>query len=228
MRILIVDDEEGVREILRETLRQEGFAVDTADCGERGLYFALTNDYDALVLDNRLPDKSGIELVRIIRKAGRIVPILILSALDDSRFKSDLLNAGADDYLAKPYSFEELLARIRALIRRGRPIQHEELQVGDLSLNSREHWARWGKNELPLTRKEFSLLEYMMHQAGAVLTRGMIMEHVWDMNADPFSNTVESHIASLRRKMNAYGGDSSIIKTISGRGYKIDGNLKEL
>lgn len=221
MRILIVDDEEGVRDLLGHTLKAEGFAVDTASDGERGSYLARTNEYDIIVLDNRLPKKSGIEVVREVRAGGVETPILVLSVLGDTRFKSDLINAGADDYLAKPYSFEELVARIRALLRRPKQILGDVLRVDDLTLETKAHTARRGKRELTLTRKEFSLLEYLMRNQGAVLTRGMIMEHVWDMNADPFSNTIESHIASLRRKIERKGSNP-LIKTVPGRGYKIE------
>lgn len=221
MRILIVDDEEDVRDLLRHTLKAEGFAVDSAEDGERGSYLARTNEYDIIVLDNRLPKKSGIEVVREVRLNNVETPILILSVLSDARYKSDLLNAGADDYLAKPYSFEELVARIRALLRRPKQVLADVLHVDDLALDTKAHTVRRGKCALVLTHKEFSLLEYLMRNQGAVLTRGMLMEHVWDMNADPFSNTIESHIASLRRKIERKGS-IPLIKTVSGRGYKIE------
>lgn len=221
MRILIVDDEEGVRDMLQHTLKAEGFAVDSAEDGERGSYLARTNEYDIIVLDNRLPKKSGIEVVREVRLNDVETPILILSVLGDARYKSDLLNAGADDYLAKPYSFEELVARIRALLRRPKQVLADVLHVEDLTLDTKAHTVHRGTNALVLTHKEFSLLEYLMRNQGAALTRGMLMEHVWDMNADPFSNTIESHIASLRRKIERKGS-IQLIKTISGRGYKIE------
>lgn len=221
MKVLIIDDEEGVRDLLAHTLKAEGFAVDTAEDGERGSYLARTNEYDTIILDNRLPKKSGIEIVREVRAEDVETPILVLSVLGDARYKSDLLNAGADDYLAKPYSFEELVARIRALLRRPKQILSEILRTDDLTLDTKAHSVRRGKKELVLTRKEFSLLEYLLRNQGAVLTRGMIMEHVWDMNADPFSNTIESHIASLRRKIERRGSNP-LIKTVPGRGYKIE------
>lgn len=220
MRILVVDDEKGVREMLKATLKAEGFAVDSADDGERGAYLAQCNEYDIIVLDNRLPKKSGIEVVREIRAAGKHTPILMLSVLTDPRHKADLLNVGADDYLVKPYSFEELLARIHALLRRPTGIADETLTVGDLTLDTKRHTVRRGTREIALTRKEFGLLEYLLRNPGVVLTRGMLMEHVWDMDVDPFSNTIESHIASLRRKIET-GNKRKLIYTVSGRGYKI-------
>ncbi len=223
---MIIDDEAAVRNMLKETLRAEGFAVDVADDGERGAYLAKSNEYDAIVLDNRLPKKSGIEVVREIRAEGRHTPILILSVLTDARQKTDLLNIGADDYLIKPYSFEELLARLRALLRRPKGMADDMLVVDDLALDAKRHTVRRGKKEILLTRKEFALLEYLMRNAGAVLTRGMLMEHVWDMEIDPFSNTIESHIASLRRKIEPKG-TKKLIKTIPGRGYKIDDLFKK-
>lgn len=221
MRILVIDDEPSVRNMLKETLRAEGFAVDTAEDGERGSYFARCNDYDVIVLDNRLPKKDGMEVCRDIRGSGKTTPILMLSVLADSRQKTDLLNAGADDYMIKPYSFEELLARIHALLRRPTPIKEDVLVFDDIFLDTKRHIARRGKNEIKLTRKEFAFLEYMMRNVGITLTRGMIMEHVWDMDVDPFSNTIESHIASLRRKLETRGR-RKFIRTVPGYGYKID------
>jgi DNA-binding response OmpR family regulator len=225
VRLLIVDDEPLVRDLLTETLKREGFAVDAAEDGARGVYLALSNDYDCIVLDNRLPFKSGIEVVREIRAAEKDTPILMLSVLDDTRYKTDLLNAGADDYLAKPYSYGELLARIRALLRRGKVLTDDVLTVDDLVLDNKGNTVHRGKKEILLTHKEFSLLEYLMRNANAVLTRGMIMEHVWNMDIDPFSNTIESHIASLRKKIERHDRPK-LIHTISRRGYKIQDSLK--
>ncbi len=221
MRILVVDDEQAVRDMLRKTLKAEGFAVDTAEDGEHGSYLARSNDYDLIVLDNRMPKKTGIEVVKDIRADGKQTPILVLSVLSDARQKIDLLNIGADDYLVKPYSFEELIARIHALLRRPVGIAGDTLVVGDLRLDAKQYTAHRGTTLLSLTRKEFTLLAYLMRHASSVLTRGMIMEHVWDMNIDPFSNTIESHIASLRRKIEMRG-KRKLIHTIPGRGYKIE------
>ena len=220
MRVLVIEDEEQIRMIVRKALEAEHFAVDTADDGERGSYLARTNGYDAIILNNRLPKKSGLEVCQEVRASGKTTPILILSVRYDRAVKIELLNAGADDYLAKPFSTEELIADIRALLRRSHSLTGDTLQSDDLVLRTREHRVTRGDREIELTRKEFALLEYLMRNKGAVLTRGMILEHVWDMNADLFSNTIEAHIASLRRKIN-FKGTRKLIKTVSGVGYGI-------
>lgn len=225
MRILIVEDEPEVRNLLKESLKTEGFAIDTAEDGERGLYLILSNEYDIVILDNRLPKKSGLEVLKEVRADNQHMPILILSAITDTGQKSEFLNNGADDYLTKPYSFEELLARIRALMRRPKQVESDVLIVGNLLLDIKRHTVKRAKKEISLTLKEFSLLEYLMRNVGIVLTRGMIMEHVWDMDIDPFSNTIDSHIASLRKKIEL-AGMSKLIKTIPGRGYKLDEGKK--
>ncbi|HEX8947179.1 MAG TPA: response regulator transcription factor [Candidatus Paceibacterota bacterium] len=225
MRILVIDDEKPVRDMLKQTLKGEGFAVDTAEDGETGSQLARSNEYDVIVLDNRMPKKTGTEVVRELRAAGNQTPILMLSVLGDVRQKADLLNLGADDYLVKPYSYEELVARIRALLRRPKAVVGEVLTADDLVLDTKRHHVQRGKKDVVLTNKEFGLLEYLMRNAGTVLTRGMIMEHVWDMNIDPFSNTIESHIASLRKKIEPRGA-RKLIATIPSRGYKFDADLK--
>ncbi len=220
MRILIIEDEKEIRSFLKKALQEEFFAVDTAEDGEEGSYMARTSDYDLVVMDNILPKKEGPKICEEIRTAGKTMPIIMLSVKSEASTKVDLLNAGADDYLTKPFSFEELLARIRALLRRPKQIEEEILQIDDMVLNVKEHIVKRGEKEIYLTRKEFSLLEYMMRNHGVALSRGMIMEHVWDMNIDPFSNTIESHIMSLRRKIDTKG-KPGLIQTISGRGYKM-------
>jgi DNA-binding response OmpR family regulator len=221
MRALIVDDEEAVRTFLADSLRAQCFAVDTAADGTEGSYMARTNTYDIVILDNMLPEKPGITVCQEIRRVGRSVPILVLSVLGDSWRKVDLINSGADDYLVKPYSFDELMARVRALLRRPRDIEGDILTIDDLALDTRRQLVRRADKGVYLTRKEFMLLEYLMRNAGAVLTRGMILEHVWDMTSDPFSNTIESHILSLRKKLDTVP-ERKLIHTVPGRGYKID------
>ncbi|HEY0010642.1 MAG TPA: response regulator transcription factor [Candidatus Paceibacterota bacterium] len=221
MRALVVDDERDIRETLAENLRTECFAVDTAGDGTEGSYLARTNEYDVIILDNMLPEKSGVTVCTEIRRTGRHVPILILSVLNDSWRKVELLNAGADDYLIKPYSFDELIARIRALLRRPSDVVGDIMTVDDLTLDTKQQSVRRGDKRIYLTRKEFMLLEYLMRHQGSVLSRGMIMEHVWDMTSDPFSNTIESHIRGLRRKIHL-PGTLKLIHTVPGRGYKVD------
>jgi len=221
MRALLVEDEQSIINFLKPALEAELFAVDAAEDGERGSYLARTNEYDLIILDNVLPKKTGLEVCEEIRRAGKMTPILILSVKSETITKVRLLNAGADDYLSKPFSLEELLARIRALLRRPRNIESELLAAGDLVLDLKQYTACRGRKEIRFTRKEFTLLEYLLKNKGTVLSRGMLMEHVWDMNADPFSNTIESHIASLRKKLDV-PGKRKLIRTVAGRGYKID------
>jgi DNA-binding response OmpR family regulator len=221
MRLLVVEDEKEILNFLKKSLEAEHFVVDAAKDGEKGSFLARTNDYDLIVLDNVMPKKSGLEVCKDIRQDGKSVPILILSVKTETTTKVDLLNAGADDYLTKPFSLDELLARIRALLRRPKQIENEILQINDLILDSNKSTVKRGNQEIYLTRKEFVLLKYLMKNQGIALSRGMIMEHVWDMSADPFSNTIESHILSLRKKIDAKG-KKKLIHTISGRGYKLD------
>jgi DNA-binding response OmpR family regulator len=220
MKILVIEDEKEIRGTLKKNLEAECFAVDTASDGEMGLNMAKKSDYDLIVLDNLLPKKDGMQVCREVRAAGNHTPIVMLSVKSETATKVELLNAGADDYLSKPFSFEELLARVHALFRRPKGILNEIITVGDLSLDSSKHSVKRGNKVVYLTRKEFMLLEYLMRNVGSVLSRGMIMEHVWDMNADPFSNTIESHILSLRRKIENKA-NPSMIRTIPGRGYQL-------
>lgn len=221
MKILIIEDEQEIVDFLRAGLEAERFAVDFETDGEAGIYAAKTNSYDLIIADNMLPKGSGIEVCRTLRSSGINVPIIMLSVISDSVTKTDLLNAGADDYMTKPFSFDELLARLRALLRRPLDIQSETLKIDDLTLNTARHTVSRGGDRLRLTPKEFSLLEYLLRNRGNVLSRSMILEHVWDMNADPFSNTIEAHIRSLRKKVDTEGR-RKLIHTVHGLGYKVD------
>lgn len=220
MRILVVEDELDISSFLESFLTAQCFVVDIASDGAKGSFLAKTNQYDLIILDNILPSKSGKEICQEIREQNITVPIIMLSVKSDIATKVDLLDSGADDYLVKPFSPKELLARIKALLRRPKEIEHEVIVIGDLLVNINTQRVFRGEREVYLTRKEFSLLEYMARNRGIVLSRGMIMEHVWDMNADPFSNTIESHILSLRKKI----GDKqsrNLIETVPRRGYRI-------
>lgn len=220
MRILIVEDDKDLVEYLKSGLEAENFSVDTAEDGEKGSFVARTNNYDLIILDYNLPKKSGYQICKEIRDDKKNVPILMLSINSEVNDKVELLNIGADDYLAKPFSFEELVARIKALLRRPKEIKSKILAIDDLILDIEGQTVKREKDEIYLTRKEFSLLEYLMKNQGKVLSRTTIMENVWDMNADPFSNTVETHILNLRKKIDRNIG-SKLICTVPGRGYKI-------
>jgi DNA-binding response OmpR family regulator len=223
MRILVIEDEKHIQNILKAGLESEYFVVDLADNGHDGSYHARTNDYDLVILDNILPKKDGLTVCREIRRAEKTVPILVLSVKSETNTRVDMLDAGADDYLMKPFAMSELLARIRALLRRPNKIENEILVVDNLELDSRKNTVKRGDEEIYLTKKEFILLEYLMKNKGETLSRAMIMEHVWDMNVDPFSNTIESHILSLRRKIDR-DRSKKLIRTVPRTGYKITEN----
>jgi DNA-binding response OmpR family regulator len=219
MKILLIEDERHIYNFIKDSLKSAFFEVDIANDGEVGATLANDNYYDLIILDLGLPKKPGLEVLKEIRASGKSVPILVLSVKSEVTSKIELLDAGADDYLVKPFSLEELLARIRALLRRPEKVEGENLVVDDLLLDTKGCIVKLKEKEIYLTRKEFMLLEYLMRNKGLVLSRAMIMEHVWDMNADPFSNTIESHILSLRRKIENQDKQKFII-TVPGRGYK--------
>ncbi|KND50441.1 MAG: two-component system, OmpR family, response regulator [Parcubacteria bacterium C7867-007] len=221
MRALVIEDEPDIREALAENLRARAFVVDTADDGTQGSYLARTNAYDIIILDNMLPEKNGYAVCEDIRRTGRTTPILVLSVLSDSWRKVELLNAGADDYMIKPFSFEEVMARIRALLRRPHVMEGDLLAVDTLSLDTKKQVVRRSEIQIHLTKKEYMLLEYLMRNRGSVLSRSMIMEHVWDMTSDPFSNTIESHMLSLRKKIERPEW-KKLIYTVPGRGYRME------
>lgn len=219
MKVLLVEDEPEIRELLKSALEAEYFAVDVGKDGDEGLTLATQNGYDVIVLDNILPKRSGEMICKELRNMGKSTPILFLSVLSDTSKKIDLLNIGADDYLTKPFAFEELLARLRALLRRPKQISSDVLTCEDVVLDVNAQTVKRGKKFIHLTRKEFMLLEHLMRNYGIVVSRSMLMEHVWDMALDPFSNTIEAHILSLRKKLES-SNKKKLIHTISGKGYK--------
>lgn len=221
MRILVVDDDQTIRKFLKTSLEAECFVVDTANDGRRGAELALSNPYDMIILDNVMPKKKGLQVCNEIRNHDISTPIIVLSVKSETTTKVEMLDAGADDYLNKPFSFEELIARIHALMRRPKQLEQDIVKKGDLVIDSKRHAVFCQDKEIRLTRKEFILLEYLIRNSGIVLTRGMIMEHVWDMNADPFSNTIDSHISSLRKKIQL-PNQKGLIETVQGRGYIIN------
>jgi DNA-binding response OmpR family regulator len=219
MNLLIVDDDKEIIDFLKPSLKAEGFVIDTADNGDKGLYKAQINKYDLIILDNVLPQKTGLQVCSEIRNEGNNVPILILSAKSETETKAEFLNSGADDYVVKPFSLTELSARIKALLRRPKNIEHNIFQVNDLMLDTDSHTVMLGKKEVRLTMKEFSLLEYFMKNKNRVLSRGEILEHVWGSDADIFTNTIETHVVNLRRKI-GQTTKKEFICTIPGMGYK--------
>jgi len=220
MKLLVVDDEPSILEFLKKSLKAEMFAVDTAKNGEDASFMIKANNYDLIILDNILPKKGGPEVCKEIRDLGKSTPILMLSAKPETSEKINLLNLGADDYMTKPFSFEELMARVNALLRRPKQIESVIFKIDDLVLDTKKQMVKRGSKNIYLARKEFSLLEYLMKNQDSVLSRGMILEHVWDMNSDIFSNTIEMHILNLRKKIDL-PKKKKLIHTIPGRGYKI-------
>jgi DNA-binding response OmpR family regulator len=219
--VLLVEDEPNAARVLAKGLREQAYAVDMATDGETALFQIGTTDYDAVILDVMLPAKDGFEVCRTVRAGGSSVPILMLTARDavDSRIEG--LDCGADDYLVKPFDFGELLARLRALIRRGRqPLLAEKLTVGPLTLETRSRRVRVRGHDVALTAKEYAFLEYLVRHAGDVVTRSEIAEHVWDEHYDPFSNVVDVYVQRLRRKLDE-PGLQSLIRTRRGEGYQL-------
>ncbi|MDR3582685.1 MAG: response regulator transcription factor [Candidatus Pacebacteria bacterium] len=218
MKILVVEDQEETAATLKTRLESECYAVDVEHDGLKASYRAKTNHYDLILLDNMLPGKDGDQICKELREYKMTTPILILSGQNDIERKVGLLNCGADDYVTKPYSYTELSARVKALLRRPKSIESSTLTVGDLVLDREMFSATRGKHTIKLTPKEYSILEYFMKNPGRVVTRGMILEHVWDDSADPLSNSIETHVTNLRKKIDR-GGKRKLIRTIPGRGY---------
>jgi two-component system, OmpR family, copper resistance phosphate regulon response regulator CusR len=218
MRILVIEDEVKVADFIKRGLKEEGYAVDVARDGEEGFFQATTNQYDVILLDIMLPKLDGLSLCRKLRQERVRAPIMMLTAKDSVKDKVRGLDSGADDYLSKPFSFEELLARIRVLLRKRNDREPTTLQLADLALDLISHKVTRAGKEIPLTSKEYSLLEYLMRNAGTIITRTMISEHVWDINFDTFTNVIDVYINYLRNKIDK-GARIKLIHTIRGRGY---------
>jgi two-component system OmpR family response regulator len=220
MRLLVVEDSAKMADLLRRGLTEEGYAVDVARTGEDGVWLATETVFDAIVLDIGLPDIDGFEVCRRLREAERWPPLLMLTARDDIADRVIGLDAGADDYLTKPFAFEELFARIRSLVRRGPRDRAPVVEVGDLALDPAAHTVQRGAAPIELTAKEFALLHYFMDHPGEALTRSRLLEHVWDFAFDGDPNVVDVYVGYLRDKIDRPFGRQSL-ETVRGVGYRL-------
>ncbi|HEX5634005.1 MAG TPA: response regulator transcription factor [Gemmatimonadales bacterium] len=222
MKILVIEDDRTVGQYVRRGLEEQRFHVDLVEDGLEGLRHASGGQYDLIVLDLRLPGMTGIEVLRTLRDRGLTVPILVLTAQDAVDFKVQALRAGADDYVTKPFAFEELLARVEALGRRPQQLRSPVLRIADLELDTATHEARRAGTVLDLTPKEYTVLEYLMRHAGRVMSRTLITEYAWDYHFDPGTNIVDVVINRLRKKIDS-GHDRKLIHTVRGVGYTVKG-----
>jgi len=221
MRILVVEDDKGTARFIQKGLSEEGFMTDVVPGGEEGMFMATTEIYDLIILDVMLPEINGFEILRAIRQKGVSTPVLFLTAKDEKEDIIHGLDLGADDYLVKPFAFAELLARIRAVLRRGQTSdQMQKLTIGDLVLDRVTRQAQREDKIIELTAKEFQLLEYMMRNAGQILTKTMILDRVWGYDFDTQSNIIEVHVNRLRAKVDK-GFSKKLIHTVRGVGYVI-------
>jgi two-component system response regulator PhoP len=221
MRVLIVEDERRLAENVARSLRESAsYAVDVALDGEDGLYMAQSNPYDLVVLDLMLPKIDGLTLLKRLRAGGADTPVLILTARDDKESVITLLNAGADDYVAKPFDLGELLARAKALIRRGKGQSAAVLKVGDIEISTADLTVRRNGALVTLTAMEYRVLEYLAHRPGAVVSKTELLEHLYDFNWERFSNVIEVYISGLRRKLEE-GNENKLIHTLRGQGYML-------
>jgi len=220
MNVLVVEDEPKTAEFVCRALAKQGYAVQWVSDGTKALEVLSVTGFDAVVLDVMLPGRDGLDVVRELRAANRRIPVLLLSARGEVDEKVTGLEAGADDYLPKPFALEELIARVRALLRRGQDSRETVLQVGELSLDTTTRVATRGGRRIELTNREFRLLEYLMRSAGRVCTRMMILEHVWEYHFDPGSNVVDVYIRKLREKVDG-PGERKLLHSVRGSGYTL-------
>jgi two-component system copper resistance phosphate regulon response regulator CusR len=220
MRILLVEDDQRIARFVAKGLREHAFAVDVSIDGDDAIYKSSITDYDAVILDVMIPGHDGFTVCRKLRGEGSAVPIIMLTARDTLQDRIAGLDCGADDYLTKPFAVAELLARLRALLRRGNYVRPAEIRVADLVLDTRAQRATRGGCELSLTTKEYALLEYLAREQGRVVSRGEIAEHVWDENFDPLTNLIDVHINRLRRKVDS-DFPTKLIHTRRGTGYML-------
>ena len=227
MQLLIVEDEEKLAKALKKGLEAKGFAVDWLSDSEKAQnrIMLYRNEYDLILLDLMMPGIDGATITETVRKDGVATPIIILTARNETEHKVDLLNKGADDYIVKPFSFEELLARISSVLRRPATSTPVTLKVGNLEMETSTRVVRKLGAEVPLTLKEFSLLECFMREPGIVLTREKLFDHVWDFNSLSWSNVLDVHMKNLRKKLSAEDDDSAVFETVRGVGYRLTGTV---
>ena len=225
-KILLVEDEIKIANAIKRGLKYEGFEVSIAPDGEEGLELGKTLDFDCIILDRMLPLKEGVEVCKELRKSNIKTPIIMLTAKSGVNDKVEGLDAGADDYLAKPFSLDELLARIRAVLRRGSCLVNDELKVGDLTLNTSTFEVKRSGILINLSKKEYDLLEYFMINANKTISKEKLINHVWDYDSDILLNTVEVYIGYLRNKIDKPFKDKKMLQTVRGFGYKLEGEVK--
>ena len=225
-KILLVEDEIKIANAIKRGLKYEGFEVSIAPDGEEGLELGKTLDFDCIILDRMLPLKEGVEVCKELRKSNIKTPIIMLTAKSGVNDKVEGLDAGADDYLAKPFSLDELLARIRAVLRRGSSLVNDELKVGDLTLNTSTFEIKRSGILINLSKKEYDLLEYFMINANKTISKEKLINHVWDYDSDILLNTVEVYIGYLRNKIDKPFKDKKMLQTVRGFGYKLEGEVK--
>ena len=221
MKVLIVEDDKHLAETIKSNLVSENYVVEIAEDGADGSFLGRTFNYDAIVLDNSLPKKDGLTVCKEVRSSGKNTPIVFLTIDGDMETKAEAFNNGADDYILKPFSLQELSFRLKAVTRRPNKINNTLLKIHDLEMDTDKNFVMRGNKRLHMTRKEFGLLEFFMKNVGTILSRSLLMEHVWTADSNPFSNTVEAHIRNLRKKLNS-GKRPNLIANVPGRGYVLD------
>jgi len=221
MKLLVIEDERIIADSLKKGLEQEGFVVDVAYDGQEGYDFALNEEYDVILLDLMLPFMDGLTICKKLRENEKTTPILMLTAKSEVEDKVNGLNSGADDYLAKPFDFSEVVARVKALSRRPKDIKAEKIKVADLTINLTDLQVSRDKTKIDLSKKEYALLEYLARNSGKVVTKEKIMENVWNFDADILPNTVEVYIGYLRNKIDKPFKGEKLIKTVRGFGYSL-------